>query len=102
MMCFSVIKNTEQIIGMKKKPGDLPALDGIRVITCTWVILGHLLQLLFYTMGTRNKIFFVFSKKRVCGALKNKRLFCYVTRQFIERQFRTTVVKIAYSIMAFH
>ena len=51
LMSFSVISNTEQIIDMKKKPGNLPALDGIRVITTTWVIMGHVLLMLFTSLG---------------------------------------------------
>ena len=50
-MPFSVISNGEKIIDMKRRPGTLPVLDGLRFISTTWVVLGHTLQMMFYGLG---------------------------------------------------
>ena len=53
-MSFSVISNTEQIIDMKTKKGNIQTLDGIRVITTTWVVIGHVLQMFLQVTGEHN------------------------------------------------
>ena len=41
LLCFSVITNGEKILNTKQAPGNIAAINGIRTISTTWVILGH-------------------------------------------------------------
>ena len=57
LLCFSVVSNGEKILGTKKKPGNIPALDGIRFISTTWVILGHTVQAMSYGVGNHTGLY---------------------------------------------
>lgn len=41
LMCFSMIKNSKAILATKSAEGAITAINGIRVISLTWVIMGH-------------------------------------------------------------
>ena len=45
LLCFSVITNGEKILNTKQAPGNIAAINGIRTISTTWVILGHTVAL---------------------------------------------------------
>ena len=40
-MTFSVLKNGSAILNCKQGQGDLGCVHGIRVLSITWVVLGH-------------------------------------------------------------
>ncbi|XP_046851202.1 nose resistant to fluoxetine protein 6-like isoform X4 [Xenia sp. Carnegie-2017] len=42
LLCFSLIRNTEKIFNTNVPPIAIKCINGIRVISITWVILGHL------------------------------------------------------------
>ena len=42
LMCFSLLKNTRAIFSTKVPKGAITSINGIRTISMTWVILGHL------------------------------------------------------------
>ena len=46
LLCFSVITNGEKILNTKQAPGNIAAINGIRTISTTWVILGHTVSLI--------------------------------------------------------
>ena len=39
--CFSLIKNTSCILDTKVPPGAITSINGLRVLSMWWVILGH-------------------------------------------------------------
>ena len=39
--CFSLIKNTNCILDTKVPPGAITSINGLRVLSMWWVILGH-------------------------------------------------------------
>ncbi|XP_030841026.1 nose resistant to fluoxetine protein 6 [Strongylocentrotus purpuratus] len=41
LLCFSMSHNLPRILSTKQAAGGIPCLNGIRVISITWVILGH-------------------------------------------------------------
>ncbi|XP_048237970.1 uncharacterized protein LOC124115336 [Haliotis rufescens] len=41
LLCFSAVSNGEKILSVKRSPGSLTCLNGIRVLSMSWVILGH-------------------------------------------------------------
>ena len=41
-MCFSIIKNTKAILNTDTPSGAILSINGIRTISMTWVILGHI------------------------------------------------------------
>ena len=43
-MKFSVITNTENVMDTSQHSGIIPVLDGIRVFSTLWVVLGHSYQ----------------------------------------------------------
>jgi len=46
LMSFSAIRNTEKILDTTRPSGaSIPALDGIRFLSTTWVVLGHCLSM---------------------------------------------------------
>ena len=51
-MCFSIIRNGEKILDTKRSPGHIDSLDGIRVISTLWVVLGHTGAFSLTYMGT--------------------------------------------------
>ncbi|XP_076348103.1 nose resistant to fluoxetine protein 6-like [Tachypleus tridentatus] len=40
-LAFSLYSNGKQLFNLTQRPGDVPALNGIRFITMTWIILCH-------------------------------------------------------------
>ena len=44
MLCFSIVKNTKAIFNTKVPDGAINSINGIRTISITWVILGHLIS----------------------------------------------------------
>lgn len=41
IMCFSLFTNAAEILDTKQKPGSINCIHGIRFISMTWVIMGH-------------------------------------------------------------
>ena len=41
LLCFSLIRNTKQIMNTKVPIGAITSLNGMRVLSMWWVILGH-------------------------------------------------------------
>uniref|UniRef100_A0A914XGG6 Nose resistant-to-fluoxetine protein N-terminal domain-containing protein n=1 Tax=Plectus sambesii TaxID=2011161 RepID=A0A914XGG6_9BILA len=41
LMCFSMYTNASEILDTKQKPGSINCIHGIRFISMTWVIMGH-------------------------------------------------------------
>ena len=59
LLCFSVIANGEKILNTKQAPGNIAAINGIRTISTTWVILGHTVaHTVSFTGNTKILIFF--------------------------------------------
>ena len=42
-MCFSLPGNMREILNTKKPEGIIEAVNGIRVFSLTWVVIGHML-----------------------------------------------------------
>lgn len=40
-LAFSVYSNGKKLLSTKKTPGTLGAVNGVRVLSISWVILGH-------------------------------------------------------------
>nr|XP_054750888.1 nose resistant to fluoxetine protein 6-like [Lytechinus pictus] len=57
MMSFSVVSNCPKILSAKKTKGNLAALNGLRVISMFWVILGHSFQFQFTHFDNGNEVF---------------------------------------------
>eukprot|EP00057_Strongylocentrotus_purpuratus_P001394 XP_001198703.2 PREDICTED: nose resistant to fluoxetine protein 6 [Strongylocentrotus purpuratus] len=51
LLCFSFTRNLKQILKTDTKGGNMLCLNGIRVISMTWVILGHTLMLVYQVFG---------------------------------------------------
>ncbi|XP_078603410.1 nose resistant to fluoxetine protein 6-like [Branchiostoma floridae x Branchiostoma japonicum] len=41
LQCFSAYSNTKKVLDTRQLPGQLPMLDGIRVLSALWIIFGH-------------------------------------------------------------
>ena len=41
-LCFSLVRNSQKIFNTNVPPVAITSINGIRVISITWVILGHL------------------------------------------------------------
>ncbi|XP_067686619.1 O-acyltransferase like protein-like [Haliotis asinina] len=41
LLCFSAVSNGEKILSVKRSPASISCLHGIRVLSMSWVILGH-------------------------------------------------------------
>ena len=65
LLCFSVITNGEKILNTKQAPGNIAAINGIRTISTTWVILGHTVAMVAGYAGNSKKFLkiFLFKKK---------------------------------------
>ena len=58
-LCFSLIQNTNRILSTKVPPGAITSINGMRVLSMWWVILGHCYA--FQTMaGLPSKLFHIF------------------------------------------
>ncbi|XP_019616136.1 PREDICTED: nose resistant to fluoxetine protein 6-like [Branchiostoma belcheri] len=42
LLCFSAYTNTKKVFDTRQLPGQLPFLDGLRVLSALWIILGHM------------------------------------------------------------
>ena len=51
LVSFSLAKNTRDIFSMKSPKGAITSINGIRVISMTWVILGHYYSNLIFGFG---------------------------------------------------
>ena len=59
LLCFSLIQNTNRIMSTKVPPGAITSINGMRVLSMWWVILGHCYA--FQTMtGLPSKLFYIF------------------------------------------
>ena len=54
-MCFSLVKNTRSILSTDVPKGAIESINGIRTISMTWVILGHVY--FFATLSSTGKCF---------------------------------------------
>ena len=63
-LCFSLIQNTNRIMSTKVPPGAITSINGMRVLSMWWVILGHCYA--FQTMaGLPSKLFHIFITKKL-------------------------------------
>lgn len=46
-LCFSLIQNTSCIMDTKIPAGAITSINGMRVVTMWWIILGHCYAMLF-------------------------------------------------------
>lgn len=53
-LCFSAYTNGKKILGTSQPKGSLTAVNGIRFLSMSWVILGHTLA---FVLGTTCKLF---------------------------------------------
>ncbi|XP_078679088.1 nose resistant to fluoxetine protein 6-like [Branchiostoma floridae x Branchiostoma belcheri] len=42
LLCFSAYTNTKKVFDIRQLPGQLPFLNGLRVLSAFWIILGHM------------------------------------------------------------
>ena len=42
LLCFSLLRNTRAIISTQAPQGAIESINGIRVISMWWIILGHM------------------------------------------------------------
>ena len=54
LLCFAVNRNLTKLLSSKTSEGGIGCLNGIRVISMTWVILGHV-PLFILTAGVVGK-----------------------------------------------
>ena len=52
LLCFSLLRNTRAIISTQAPQGAIESINGIRVISMCWIILGHM----GYRLGKSGKI----------------------------------------------
>ena len=58
LLCFSLIQNTNRILSTKVPPGAITSINGMRVLSMWWVILGHCY---FFMLDHRpSKLFHIF------------------------------------------
>ena len=57
LIAFSVYTNGSKLLSAKRRPGTLGALDGVRFISMSWVILGHTFA---FTLFGASKYYFFF------------------------------------------
>ena len=41
LLCFSIIRNTSKIMDCTVPPGAITSVNGVRVLSMWWVIMGH-------------------------------------------------------------
>ena len=64
LTCFSVVRNTSKIMDCNVPPSAITSINGVRVLSMWWVILGHtyLWLLIFRTLSkcelSNNMVFF--------------------------------------------
>ena len=51
LLCFSVIKNTKAVLNTDVPKGSITAINGMRTLSITWVVLGHALAFAFQYIG---------------------------------------------------
>ena len=51
LLCFSIVKNTRSILSTHVPKGAIECINGIRVISMWWVILGHFLLFVLGDLG---------------------------------------------------
>ena len=59
LLCFSLIQNTNRILSTKVPPGAITSINGMRVLSMWWVILGHCYAFQT-TAGLPSKLFQIF------------------------------------------
>ena len=59
LLCFSLIQNTNRILSTKVPPGAITSINGMRVLSMWWVILGHCYAFQVMT-GLPSKLFHIF------------------------------------------
>ena len=47
LLALSIYSNGQKILSTKRTPGSLDCLHGIRFLSMTWVILGHVVSFAF-------------------------------------------------------
>ena len=58
VLCFSAYTNGKKILGTSQPKGSLTAVNGIRFLSMSWVILGHTLA---FVLGSTCKLLLLFS-----------------------------------------
>ena len=58
-----MITNGEKILNTKQAPGNIAAINGIRTISTTWVILGHTVAMVAGYAGNSRKLLWRFFKQ---------------------------------------
>ena len=61
LLCFSLIQNTNRILSTKVPPGAITSINGMRVLSMWWVILGHCYY--FMVFHRPSKLFHIFNTK---------------------------------------
>ena len=61
LLCFSLIQNTNRILSTKVPPGAITSINGMRVLSMWWVILGHCYY--FMQFLRPSKLFHIFITK---------------------------------------
>ena len=51
LLCFSVIKNTKAVLNTDVPKGSITAINGMRTLSITWVVLGHALAFALQFIG---------------------------------------------------
>lgn len=70
-LAFSVYSNGKKILSTKKTAGTLGAVNGVRVFSISWVILGHIFAFLFGVVSNVGYFYTVDLKKRSYQAILN-------------------------------
>nr|XP_054763748.1 nose resistant to fluoxetine protein 6-like [Lytechinus pictus] len=56
VLCFAMTRNVPKLLNTKQAEGGIPCLNGIRVISISWVILGHTLGFILQAQANENFI----------------------------------------------
>ena len=51
LLCFSVITNTKAVLNTDVPKGSITAINGLRTLSTTWIILGHTLAFALNYVG---------------------------------------------------
>ena len=64
LLSFSVLRNGRKVLNCDKNSADISCLHGIRVLSITWVVLGHSFTAFYSVQG--ETVLFGFSSTLVC------------------------------------
>ncbi|XP_063424815.1 nose resistant to fluoxetine protein 6-like [Mytilus trossulus] len=111
-LSFSVYTNIEKILGTKQGAGTLAAINGIRFISMSWVILGHTFAFGLGQMDNAAQVYTKFIKRKSFMAIMNAEvsvdsffalsgtLLAYLILQQLQKQ--KSVLKLNWFMFYFH